>query len=380
MKKIVSLLLCFVILGSSFALFSCGDNRYNDIEFVETEYAGTTLYIYNWGEYIANGSDDSRDIVKIFEKKYGITVNYDYFISNEEMYTQIKNNASYDIIIPSDYMIDRLINENLIQKIDFSKIPNYVNIADEYKNLYFDPNNEYSVPYNVGKVGIIYNKEMVDASDVASQSWDLMWNSKYKNNVVTFNNSRDAFGTAQYLLGLDVNSASKEDWQAAYNKLLEQKQNVDPAYLMDEIYNKMENENAAIAAYYAGDALQMMQENSNLAFYYPVEGTNIFVDSMCIPTTAKNKGAAELFINFILETDIAVENANYLCYASPNKTVWDNEKYDYRSGTAEYEILYTLPESYKNDPSKMQYFHDLSSEAPEIQALLTELWTQLGIE
>lgn len=380
MKKIVSLLLCLAILLTATMLFSCGGDKYDDIEYVETPYAGSTLYVYNWGEYIADGSDDSRDIIKIFEKKYGITVKYSYFISNEEMYTQIKNGASYDIIIPSDYMINRLINENLIQKIDFSNITNYSNIDDKYKNLYFDPNNEYSVPYNVGMVGIIYNKEMVDAADVESQSWNLMWNSKYKNNVVNFNNSRDAFGTAQYLLGLSVNSTSEADWQAAYDKLLEQKNNVQPAYLMDEIYNKMENENSAIAAYYAGDCLQMMQENENLDFFYPAEGTNIFVDSMCIPSTAKNKGAAELFINFMLETDIAVENANYICYASPNKTVWDNENYDYRVGTKEYDILYTLPESYQNDSSRMQYFHDLSTEAPEMQNLLTKLWTQLGIE
>lgn len=369
-----------IVIASCFSLYSCGGNKYDDIEFVETEYAGSTLYVYNWGEYIANGSDGSKDIVKMFEKKYGITVNYDYFISNEEMYTKIKNNASYDIIIPSDYMIDRLRNENLIQKINFDNIPNYVNIADEYKNLYFDPNNEYSVPYNVGMVGIIYNKEMVDSADVASQSWSLMWNSKYKNQIVNFNNSRDAFGTAQYLLGLSVNSSSEADWQAAYNKLVEQKQTVDPAYLMDEIYNKMENENAAIASYYAGDCLQMIQENDNLAFFYPTEGTNIFVDSMCIPTAAKNKGAAELFINFILETSVAVENANYLCYASPNKTVWENSDYEYRKGTPEYDILYSVPESYKNDSSKMQYFYDLSTKAPEIQTLLTELWTKLGLQ
>ena len=124
----------------------------------------------------------------------------------------------------------------------------------------------------------------------------------------------------------------------------------------------------------------MMQENENLDFFYPTEGTNIFVDSMCIPSTAKNKGAAELFINFMLETDIAVENANYICYASPNKTVWNNENYDYRVGTKEYDILYTLPESYQSDSSRMQYFHDLSTEAPEMQNLLTKLWTQLGIE
>ena len=340
MKRIVSLLLCLITIASCFSLASCGGDKYSDIEFVETEYAGTTLYVYNWGEYIANGSDGSRDIIKIFEKKYDITVNYDYFISNEEMYTKIKNNASYDVIIPSDYMIDRLINENLIQKINFENIPNYKNIANEYKGLYFDPNNEYSVPYNVGMVGIIYNTAMVDESDVASQSWSLMWNPKYKNQIVNFNNSRDAFGTAQYLLGLSVNSSTVSDWQAAYDKLVEQKKNVAPAYLMDEIYNKMENENAAIASYYAGDCLQMIQENDNLAFYYPTEGTNIFVDSMCIPTTAKNKGAAELFINFMLETEIAVENANYLCYASPNTTVWNNKNYDYRTGTPEYDILY----------------------------------------
>lgn len=365
------------MIASVFLLTSCNGKKY---DFVDTPYAGTTLYVYNWGEYIADGREGSEDIIDIFEKRYNITVKYSYFQSNEEMYTQIKNGSSYDIIIPSDYMIARLISEDLLQKIDYSNIPNYSYIADEYKDLYFDPNNEYSVPYNVGKVGIIYNKEMVSEEDVADQSWNLMWNSKYKNQIVNFNNSRDAFGIAQYLLGLDVNSKNESDWNSAYNKLLEQKNSVDPAYLMDEIYNKMENENAAIAAYYAGDCMQMMQANENLAFFYPKEGTNIFVDSMCIPAAAKNKGAAELFINFMLETDIAVENANYLCYVSPNTTVWENENYDYRKGTDEYKILYEVPESYTDDKNKMQYFHDLSTEAPEIQELLTTLWTKLGIE
>ncbi len=370
MKKLVSLLLASVLLASGALLFaSCGDDI--DVEFVETPYAGTTLYVYNWGEYISDGREGSLDVIRYFEKKYDIEVKYSTYQTNEEMYAQLSTGARYDVVIPSDYMIERLVREGLVQKLDFDNIPNYEYIADRYKDLYFDPDNEYSVPYTAGMVGIIYNTTKVDEADIADQSWSLLWNTDYdRNQLINMNNSRDAFGTAMYYLGLDVNSTNRADWDAAFNKLKEQ----NCIYLMDEIYNKMENNTASAAAYYAGDALSMVQENPDLAFYYPVEGTNSFVDSMCVPTTARNKGAAELFINFMLDPYIGAMNANYICYASPNTEVWNHPDYDYREGTAEYDILYSLPESYTADPDRMQYFHILDDAT---QAYMDELWLQL---
>ena len=213
------------------------------------------------------------------------------------MYNKIKSGgANYDIIIPSDYMIERMIDENMLEKINFDNIPNYKNIIPKYKDLYFDPKNEYSVPYNVGMVGLVYNTKMVEGTP---DSWSIMWDEKYKGQVLMFNNSRDAFGIAQFLLGIDVNTTSEQDWKKAYQKLKEQKPVVQ-SYVMDDVFNKMEGGEAAIAAYYAGDCIGMAENNPDLAFVYPKEGTNIFVDSICIPKGCQNKDAAELYINFLL--------------------------------------------------------------------------------
>ena len=334
------------------------------------------LYVCNWGEYISDGSEGSLDVVKEFEKTYGIKVKYDYFSTNEELYAQLKSGASYDVVIPSDYMIARLIQDDLIQKINPEELENYENIAPEYKGLYFDPDDEYSVPYSVGMVGIVYNKTKVSEAEAAEQSWSLLWSDKYRTGeLINMNNPRDAFGVAQCYLGLDVNTTNPADWKAAYDKLVEQ--NAHCIYLMDEIYDKMELGNAAAAAYYAGDCLQMMQENEDLAFYYPKEGTNIFVDSMVIPKSAKNVDAAKLFINFMLDPEIATENANYICYASPNLAVRTNPDYDYCEGTDEYAILYELPASYKEDPARMQYYHTLDDAT---QKIMDDYWMSLGIE
>ena len=211
MKKLVSLLLASVLLASGALLFaSCGNDI--DVEFVETPYAGTTLYVYNWGEYISDGREGSLDVIRYFEKKYDIEVKYSTYQTNEEMYAQLSTGARYDVVIPSDYMIERLVREGLVQKLDFANIPNYEYIADRYKDLYFDPDNEYSVPYTAGMVGIIYNTTKVDEADIADQSWSLLWNTDYdRNQLINMNNSRDAFGTAMYYLGLDVNSTDRAD-------------------------------------------------------------------------------------------------------------------------------------------------------------------------
>lgn len=327
---------------------------------------GTEINVYNWGEYISDGSEDSLDVNKQFEKETGIKVNYTTFDSNENMYNKIKGGgANYDIVIPSDYMIERMINEDLLEKLDFSNIPNYSNILDEYRDLYFDPNNEYSVPYNVGMVGLIYNTKMVDE---VPDSWSIMWSEKYKGQILQFNNPRDAFALAQNLLGIDLNTNDSEDWHRAYDKLKEQKP-VISSYVMDDVFNKMEGGDAAIAAYYAGDYLTMADNNPDLGFVYPKEGTNIFVDSVCIPVGCQNKEAAELYINFLLRGDIALANAEYICYASPNRAVLENEEYSLRDEP----ILY--PSEEEKPPT--QYFHNLE---PETLMLMTSLWDNLKIE
>lgn len=327
---------------------------------------GTQLNVYNWGEYISDGSEGALDVNKQFEEETGIKVNYTTFDSNENMYNKIKGGgANYDIIIPSDYMIERMINEDLLEKIDFSNIPNYSNILDEYKNLYFDPNNEYSVPYNVGMVGLIYNTKMVDE---VPDSWSIMWDEKYKGQILQFNNPRDAFALAQNLLGISLNTNESEEWHQAYDKLKEQKPLIS-SYVMDDVFNKMEGGDAAIAAYYAGDYLTMADNNPDLAFVYPKEGTNIFVDSVCIPKGCQNKAGAELYINFLLRGDIALANAEYICYASPNRAVLENEEYSLRDET----ILY--PEEGEKPPT--EYFHNLE---PETLMLMTSLWDNLKIE
>ena len=271
-----------------------------------SEFAGITLNVYNWGEYISDGSEGSVNVNKEFTKLTGIKVNYTNYTSNEDMYAKIvSGGASYDIIIPSDYMIQRLVAENRLEKLDFSNIPNYKYIDSLYRDLYFDPSNEYSVPYSFGMVGVIYNTKMVEGTP---DSWGLLWDQKYAGNILMFNNPRDAFAIAQFYQGIDVNTTDLNEWQKAYDKLLEQKSLVK-AYVMDEVFNKMESGAAAIAPYYAGDFLSMYENNQDLAFYYPKEGTNVFVDSICIPKNCGNKKAAELYINMdALYPDVDLNN------------------------------------------------------------------------
>ena len=276
-----------------------------------------TLNVYNWGQNIADGSDDTVDIIAAFEEAYPhIKVNYSTYDSNEALYTKLSNGGiTVDVIIPSDYMIARLIKEDMLLELDYSNIPNYAYVDDTFKNTSFDPENKYSVPYTWGTVGIIYNTKYVDEADVTG--WELLWNEKYKGKILMFDNSRDAFGIAQYLLGYDVNTTDKDELRACAEKLREQKPVVQQ-YVMDQIYSYMENEEAYIGVYYAGDCVMMMESNENLAFYLPEnQGFNLFIDSMCIPACCQEKEAAELFINFLSDPEISGANMDYICYASP---------------------------------------------------------------
>ena len=329
MKKIlVAIALLSLLFLFLFSLTACGN-------------AGgktTTLYVYNWGEYLSDGSEDSLDANKAFEEWYyetygeRVEVNYSTFSSNESLYAKLSSGSvSYDVLVPSDYMIERMIAEDMLAPLNYENIPEIKNIVPEFygENAvfdYYDKGNVYSVPYLYGMIGIIYNTETVPMDDPAVGSWSLMWDERYKGEILQFNNSRDAFGTAQYYLGLDVNSKSEADWRLALDKLKEQKQVVQ-GYVMDEIYNKMENGSAAIAAYYAGDYLTMYEENNSLEFFYPAEGTNLYVDAMCIPKGSRNQLIAERYINFMLMEEPAIANAEYTYYASPNRLVRENEEY-----------------------------------------------------
>ncbi len=276
-----------------------------------------TLNVYNWGLNIADGSDGTMDIIAEFEKRYPhIDVQYSTYDSNEIMYSKLKNGGiTVDVVIPSDYMIARMISEGMLLELNYDNIPNYQYVDDTFKNPAFDPENKYSVPYTWGTVGILYNTKYVDEADVTG--WELLWNEEYAGKILMIDNARDAFGIAQYLLGYSVNTTDEAELMACVDKLKEQKPLLQQ-YVMDQIYSTMENEEAWIAAYYAGDCMLMMDSNPDLAFYLPQEqGFNLFTDCMVIPTCCKEKEAAELFINFMTDPEISGANMDYICYGSP---------------------------------------------------------------
>ena len=304
-RRAVALICVIVLLGGCVALIAV------------TRQDKITLNVQNWGQNIADGSDGTLDIIAAFEEKYPhIDVNYSTYESNEALYSKLASGGiTVDVIIPSDYMIARLIKEDMLLPLDFDNIPNYVNVQENFKNTAYDPQNQYSVPYTWGTVGIIYNTKYVDEADVTG--WELLWNEKYAGKILMFDNSRDAFGVAQYLLGYDVNTTDEAELQACADLLAEQKPLVRQ-YVMDQIYATMEGENAWIGAYYAGDCMMMIDNNPDLAFYLPEDqGFNLFIDAMCIPTCAKEKEAAELFIDFMCDPEISGANMDYICYGSP---------------------------------------------------------------
>ena len=339
------------------------------------------LNVYNWGEYISDGSDGSLDTVKAFEAWYEETygekvhVNYTTYASNEDMYAKLKSGAvSYDVIIPSDYMIARLANEDMLLPLNFDNIPNYQYIENQFRGLYYDPDDTYSIPYTYGVVGVIYDANQVDEADAGD--WDLMWNPKYKGKILQFNNSRDAFGTAMYRAGIDVNTTDKSQWEAALQALLEQRPLVK-AYVMDEIYNTLESGEAAIGAYYAGDYFTMLDaqaDDVDLQFYYP-DPTNYFIDAMCIPSCCENKELAEVFINFMLSQETAVANAEYIYYASPNSLVYNDETYQEDMGEEAMEILYPEGVNFSEEYNKLAY-RNLDD---EMLSYMNSLWENLKI-
>ena len=329
MKRIVPLLLCAIMIFTMLPVQAKADD--------------VTINVYNWGQYISDGTDGYIDVNKAFTEKTGIKVNYMTFDSNETMYTKLKTGGStYDVIIPSDYMIARLIAEDMLEELDYSNIPNYALVDEAYKNTSYDPENKYSVPYTWGTVGVIYNKKYVSESDIGS--WDLLWNEKYSGKILMFDNPRDAFAIAELLLGIDINSEDQDELRSATYKLIEQKPLVQ-GYVMDQIFSKMEREEAWIAPYYAGDYLLMQQENPDLGFYFPKEGFNLFIDAACIPKGCQNKAGAEAFINFLCRPDISAANLDYIGYSTPETAAKDYLDEDVTSSPVSYPDDETLARS-----------------------------------
>ena len=322
-----------------------------------------TLNVYNWGLYISDGSDESVDVVSAFEKLTGIKVNYTTFDANESLYAKMKSGgASYDLIFPSDYMVGKMIQEGMLAPLDYANIPNLANIGDTYLGWDFDTQNTYSVPYMWGTTGIIYNTTMVDE---VPTSWADLWDVAYTGNVLMFNNSRDAYAIAAKKLGLSLNPHSGDEVDAVMAELKLQKPVVQ-AYVMDEIFDKMEGGEAAMAPYYAGDALTMISDNPDLAFVSPQEGVNFFVDSMCIPASSKNKEAAELFINYMCEPSVGYANCDYIGYSTPITAVWEQ---------LDDEIKYS-PIAYP-DAAVMDNAEVFTTLPDEINARMDQAWSEM---
>ncbi|HAQ63851.1 MAG TPA: spermidine/putrescine ABC transporter substrate-binding protein [Ruminococcaceae bacterium] len=377
MKKIISILLAVLMLFTvCLPVFAEEEEVFSDevIEYYKNlGLQGTKLNVYNWGEYI---DDEELDVISQFERLTGCEVNYTTFESNENMYSKLSGGGvSYDIIIPSDYMIEKLVKEDMLETLDYGNIPNYEKYFDKEDYGYFveyevggSTIEDYAVIYNIGTTILLYNKNYIKEEP---DSWSILWDEQYKGKVLMFNNPRDSFAIAQAMLGQDFNTESTDDWDAAANLLLEQRQKVKPTYVMDEIFNLMESGDYYLGVYYAGDYELMksdLEEKGEdfLGFAFPKEGVNTFYDAMCIPNTTQNKRGAEAFINFMLEPEVALANAEYIYYASANTAVIENEDYS----LSESEAVYPDEELIAN----AQQFHDISND--NLQYMST-LWMKV---
>ena len=324
-----------------------------------------SINVYNWGEYISDGSDGSLDVNREFTDLTGIRVNYTTYATNEELYSKLRSgNASYDVVIPSDYMVGRLAGEGMLLPLDFGNIPNIGYIGTRFKNPLYDPHDLYSAPYTWGYVGIIYNKDKVFDEEELS-SWEILWDEKYLGEILMFSNSRDAFAIAQVRQGYSMNTTDERELRECLEQLKAQKPLVQ-AYVMDEIFDKMLGGEAALAPYYAGDALMMMSENDVLGFAVPEEGTNLFVDAMCIPSGSRQKAAAELYINFMLEPAVGAANSEFIGYATPNDESLQLLDDEMRENTIAYP-----------DASELANTESFAPLPQDTSRLMDQMWTEL---
>ncbi|MGM9618581.1 MAG: ABC transporter substrate-binding protein [Oscillospiraceae bacterium] len=344
MKKVLVLVMAALMLLP--VLSGCGGGASSE-DAVE-KYGSDTLKLYNWGEYMG------ESLISDFEKQFGVKVIVEYFDSNEMMYTKLQAGDAYDVLVPSDYMIERLISEGMLQELDHSLIPNLSNLAEGVKNLPYDPDNSYSVPYFWGSVGIVYNHNNVDPAVVESQGYEILRNTDYKGRIYVYDSERDSFMMAFKALGYSMNTDDEAEIQAAYEWLLDMNNTMDPVYVTDEVIDGMINGTKDIAVVYSGDATTILEENEDMSFWMPSEGTNIWSDAMVIPANAENPLLAHEFINYVLTYDASLGNSEYVGYASSNQEVLDelsgedglfaeNEAYLPRSGYGKDEVFVDNP-------------------------------------
>lgn len=337
--------------------------QYDDAYYGRFRDANITLSLYNWGEYVSDGSDDLMDINEAFTELTGIDIIETNFATNEEMYAKIKSGGTrYDLIIPSDYMVARLIKEDMLYPLNYDNIPNARYLDPQFDNNMYDPGNVYSVPYAWNTVGILYNTTLVTEE---IDSWEILWDEKYAGQILMFDNSRDAFGLTLKMLGYSLNTEDPAELRAAADKLKEQKPLVQ-SYLMDQTHNKMIGNEAALAPYYSGEATLMQADNPNISVAFPKEGTNLFMDSVCIPENAPQKEAAEMYINFLNEPDVACDNIVYIGYSTPNLGAFQLLDDEIKNNP----IIYPSQDVLENT----EQFTYLSEET---NLLLDQLWTQV---
>ena len=333
--------------------------------------AQPVVNVCSWGEYI------DEDLITQFEEETGIIVNYQTAESNEALYSLLKSGAGdYDVIVPSDYMISQLIEEDMLSELDYSQIPNYALIDHRFKGLTYDPEERYSVPYAWGTVGIIYNTSMVEEPIT---SWSALFDDQYAGNVLMFRNSRDALATALFYLGYSVNTTDEAELREAFQLLKDAKnRGVYQSFVMDEIFQKLEGGNAAIGVYYAGDYLTMVENNEDLAFAVPEEGSNWFMDAMCVLKDAPHYEEAQAWINFIASTEANLKNMDYLWYGSPNQEALEQypayyeELYEEELDQETYDIIAAPAEVLERCEAYLVL-------PLETRKLYNDLWTELGI-
>ena len=309
MKKLLTSLLA---VATMFTLTACGGDSNAD-----KPYAGQELHLYNWGEYMG------ENFISGFEDLTGATVVVDYFDSNEAMYIKVANGEPYDILVPSDYMIERLIQEDLIQKLDKDKITCMDELVDAIKGLPYDPNNDYSIPYFWGTVGIVYDKTKVSEADLEKEGYNIFLDTKYKGDIYLYDSERDSFMMALKALGYSMNTKDEKELEEAYNWLVKCVETMEPEIVTDEIIDNMAQGRKALGLIYSGDAAYVMSENEYMGFYMPETGTNLWSDAMVIPKNAENVELAHEFINYACSYEAAMDNSSFVGYTSANQEVMD---------------------------------------------------------